>query len=166
MTRGIVPQLSPSVAEGIATATGRSNERLRFAAVTAKQLTYVDDVPDDVEAQLSEICLSLPDAFEQPAWKGTRWKVRNRTFASVLAIEFDGSDRSVVVAFRSTGEELEVLLHAGPPFIVLGWGRDAIGLVIDDRTDWGEVHELIVESYCAMAPKKLVALVDRPPDSL
>jgi hypothetical protein len=57
---------------------------------------------------------------------------------------------------------LEVLRRAGPPFVELGWGRDSIGLVIDDFTDWGEVHELITESFCVMAPKRLVALVDRP----
>lgn len=62
------------------------------------------------------------------------------------------------------GDELESLRSAGPPFLLLGWGRDAIGLVIDDDTDWDEVRELVTESYCLMAPKKLVALVDRPPD--
>jgi hypothetical protein len=39
-----------------------------------------------------------------------------------------------------------------------------MGLAIDDDTDWDEVRELVTESYCVMAPKKLVALVDRPPD--
>ena len=29
-------------------------------------------------------------------------------------------------------------------------------------TDWAEVAELLTESYCVLAPKKLVALVDRP----
>lgn len=33
---------------------------------------------------------------------------------------------------------------------------------IDDHTDWGDVRELITESYCVMAPKQLVALVERP----
>jgi len=30
--------------------------------------------------------------------------------------------------------------------------------------DWGEVAELVTESYCVLAPKKLVALVERPTD--
>jgi hypothetical protein len=37
-------------------------------------------------------------------------------------------------------------------------------MVLDDATDWDEVAELVTESYCIMAPKKLVALVDRPSD--
>jgi hypothetical protein len=46
---------------------------------------------------------------------------------------------------------------------MLGWGRDAVGMVLDDDTDWDEVGELVTDSFCVMAPKKLVALVDRPP---
>ena len=38
----------------------------------------------------------------------------------------------------------------------------AMGLTLDDATDWDEVAELVVESYCVLAPRKLVALVDRP----
>jgi hypothetical protein len=125
---------------------------------------YTDEVPEDVEQRLREICLSLPDAHEQPAWKGTRWMVRTRTFAHVLGVVVDDADPLVVLAFRSAGEELEILRLAGPPFFVLGWGRDALGMSLDERTDWDEVRELVIESYCTMAPKKLIALVDRPAD--
>jgi hypothetical protein len=37
-----------------------------------------------------------------------------------------------------------------------------MGLTLDAATDWDEVAELVVESYCVLAPRKLVALVDRP----
>lgn len=129
-----------------------------------ERMRYVDDVPDDVERRLREICMALPDDFEQAAWKGTRWMVRAKTFANVLAIDSDDAPRRVIVAFRSTGDEFEVLRRAGHPFLFLGWGRGAIGMVLDDDTDWAEVGELITESYCVMAPRKLARLVDRPPD--
>ena len=32
----------------------------------------------------------------------------------------------------------------------------------DDEVDWEEIRELVVESYCRLAPQKLVRLVDRP----
>jgi len=35
-------------------------------------------------------------------------------------------------------------------------------MVLDGRTDWDEVAELMTESYCTMAPRKLVERVDRP----
>ncbi len=124
---------------------------------------YTNDVPIDIEARLRERCLALPDAYEERAWVGTRWKVRTRTFAHVLGIEQDSS-QLVVLTFRAAGEEIESLRRAGHPFIVLGWGRDALGMVLDADTDWGEVRELVTESFCVLAPKKLVALVDRPDD--
>ena len=67
------------------------------------------------------------------------------------------------LAGPAEGDDLEMLRHAGPPFRVLGWGRDALGLTIDDGTDWDEVRELVTESFCVLAPKKLVARIDRPP---
>ena len=123
---------------------------------------YTGVVPDDVENQLRTLCRSLPDAYEERAWVGTRWMVRKRTFAHVLGVEVDDADPVVVLAFRAAPDELEVLRHAGHPFFVLGWGRDAMGMVLGDQTDWDEVHELVTESFCVMAPQKLVALVDRP----
>ncbi len=122
---------------------------------------YTDDVPPEVEARVRALCLDLPEAYEERAWVGTRWMVRRRTFAQVLGVE-DADGPRVVLVFRAHGDELEVLRNAGPPFLLLGWGRDALGLVIDDTTDWDEVRELVTESFCAMAPKKLAALVERP----
>jgi hypothetical protein len=127
------------------------------------QRRYTDDVPEPVEVRLREIGLALPDAYEERAWVGTRWMVRKKTFAHVLGVAVDDADPLVVLSFRSAGEELEMLRHAGHPFFVLGWGRDAMGMVIDDDTDWDEVGELVTESFCVLAPKKLIARVARPP---
>lgn len=93
---------------------------------------------------------------------GMRWMIRRRTFAHLLGVEVANVGPLVVLSFRSAGEELEMLRHAGHPFFVLGWGRDAIGMALDADTDWDEVRELVIESFCVLAPKKVVALVDRP----
>ena len=128
-------------------------------------MIYLDDVPDDIEDELRAICLTLPDAYEETAWKGTRWVVRKKTFAHVLGVvdESRSADGDVVLSFRAAADELDVLRNAGHPFFYLGWGRDAMGMVLDDDTDWDEVRELVTESYCVLAPKKLIALIDRPP---
>lgn len=125
---------------------------------------YTDGVPHDIETRVRERCLALPEAYEERAWVGTRWMVRTRTFAHVLGVEVADADPLVVLSFRSAGEELETLRHVGHPFFVLGWGRDAVGMVLDGGTDWDEVRELVIESFCVLAPKKLVALIDRPGD--
>ncbi len=130
------------------------------------------DVPAKVLRKVRPICMGLPDAYEEEAWVGTRWRVRQRTFAHVLTVE--GGDDSAhtraakvdgpttLVTFRAVGEELSMLRNAGHPFFYAGWGRDVVGMVLEDATDWDEVAELLTESYCVLAPKKLVALVDRP----
>jgi len=123
---------------------------------------YTDGVPEEIEIRLREVCLELPDAYEERAWVGTRWMVRKRTFAHVLGVEVGDADPVVVLSFRAAGEELETLRRAGHPFFVLGWGRDAMGMVLDNETDWDEVRELVTESFCVLAPKMLVARVDRP----
>lgn len=130
------------------------------------------DVPPGVVDQMRSICLALPDAYEEEAWTGRRWLVRRRTFAHVLTVEGGSTSAhtraakidapTTLVTFRSAGEELEVLRAAGHPFFYAGWGRDVVGMVLDDGSDWDEVAELLTESYCVLAPKKLVALVDRP----
>ena len=123
---------------------------------------YTDDVAEDIESRLRKMCLDLPDAYEQRAWVGTRWMVRKRTFAHVLGIENADENPFVVLVFRSAGEERDVLCTSGHPFFAINWGRNAIGMVLDADTDWEEVAELLTESFCLLAPKKLIALVDRP----
>jgi predicted DNA-binding protein (MmcQ/YjbR family) len=118
-------------------------------------------VPEVVE-RLRACCLSLPEAWEEAAWVGRRFLVRKRNFAHVFALCDEGGTVQTILALRSPDEEREVLVAHGHPFFALGWGRDAVGMVVDGDTDWDEVRELVTESYCVLAPKKLVALVDRP----
>jgi hypothetical protein len=133
------------------------------------------DVPRKVVARLRKICLALPDAYEEEAWTGVRWMVRRKTFAHVLTVEAESTSAhtraarpraadgpTTLVTFRARGEELEMLRNSGHPFFYAGWGRDVVGMVIEAATDWSEVAELMTESYCVMAPQKLVALIDRP----
>ncbi|QGG96480.1 MmcQ/YjbR family DNA-binding protein [Actinomarinicola tropica] len=121
---------------------------------------YSDPPAEYVEA-LRPICLGLPETREETAWAGTRWMVRQRNFAQVLGVDRAGGHH-VVLTFRSQGQELQILQQVGHPFYRLGWGRDVLGMVLDDATDWDEVQELVTESYCVLAPKKLVAMVGRP----
>jgi hypothetical protein len=136
-------------------------DRLARASGLAMSMTEYADVPEDVVAELRSRCLGLPETVERPAWAGTQWRIRNRTFAHVLAVDFaDGP--VTVITFRSAGPELHALRRAGHPFFRPAWGADAVGMVLEAGVDWAEVTELIIESYCVVAPKKLVARIDRP----
>ena len=134
------------------------------------------DAPDEILDRLREICLALPDAYEEQAWAGTRWCVRKKNFAHVVRIDQgkpDGYasaawtarhdvDDTITLTFRSSGPELNVLANSPYPFFKPVWFENIVGMIIDDDTDWDEVQELLTESYCVMAPKTLAAKVDRP----
>jgi hypothetical protein len=129
--------------------------------VARPRIEYVD-VDRDVLERLRAGCLALPEAWEEQAWVGRRFLVRKRNFAHVFAMCDDHGTVTTVMAVRSPEAERDALVASGHPFFLLGWGRDAVGMVLDDDTDWEEVAEIVTESYCVLAPKKLVALVDRP----
>jgi hypothetical protein len=137
-------------------------------------MTEYADVPREIVAHLRSVCMALPEAYEEPAWVGTRWRIRKRTFAHVLTVESGSppayaraagtADPVTVLMFRSSGPELDVLRNAGHPFFAPRWRGDEVGMVLDADADWDEVKELVTESYCGQAPKKLAALVERPTD--
>jgi hypothetical protein len=123
--------------------------------------------------RLQAICLELPEVREEQAWVGTRWRVRSRNFAHVLVIDAGwppayakaaGSPGPrTVLTFRS-GARLDASRFARAPFFKPVWWPDIAGLAVDAATDWDEVADLVADSYCLLAPKKLAALVDRPAD--
>lgn len=126
-------------------------------------MTEYADVPIEALTELRSACAALPESYEEQAWAGTRWRIRKRTFAHVLTI--DAPNGAVTaLTFRSSGPELEALRATGHPFFSPGWGTNVIAMVLDDGVDWTEVAELVAESYCIMAPKKLAALIGQPPD--
>ncbi|GAA2070766.1 MmcQ/YjbR family DNA-binding protein [Actinomadura alba] len=135
-------------------------------------MTEPADAPPDIVTRLRSVCLGLPEAYEEPAWVGTRWRIRKRTFAHVLVIDSGrppsyaraaAADGPItVLTFRSSGAERNALRSAGHPYFLLPWGADVVGMVLDTGVDWDEVAELLTESYCVLAPRKLVALVERP----
>lgn len=125
----------------------------------------------DVVAKIASTALSLPDAYEEDAWTGVRWRVRKKTFAHVLVAQ-EGytsayrdmtgvTEPTTVLTFRSSGDELLALVHAGPPFYRPPWSPTVVGVVLDGDTDWEEVAELVTESYRFCAPKKLRHRLDR-----
>lgn len=129
------------------------------------------DVADHVVDALRTICLALPEATEEEAWVGTRWVIRKKNFAHVLAIAEGwppayaravGSDGPLVVlTFRTPEPEFYEAGRARHPFFFPGWFPDLVGLVLDGSVDWDEIGELITDSYCVLAPRRLAEQVSR-----
>jgi hypothetical protein len=110
------------------------------------------------------ICLALPEAVEKPFGDHTSpaFRVRDKFF--VMLAE-DGSTMTVKapkgvqgILVGSDAERFFVPRYVGH----IGW----VGVRLDLRRspDWDEMAEMIVESYCLTAPKRLAAQVS-PPDA-
>jgi hypothetical protein len=52
--------------------------------------------------------------------------------------------------------------NLGAPYFRAGWGSNVVGLILDRRTDWAELAELLTDSYCLQAPAQLAERVVRP----
>ncbi|WP_410812664.1 MmcQ/YjbR family DNA-binding protein [Micromonospora sp. 067-2] len=135
-------------------------------------MTEPGDVPPEFLDRLRPICLGLPETYEEPAWVGTRWRIRKRTVAHLYTVDSghqvaqaraaEGDRPTCLLIFRSPPDEIAALVAGGHPFHKPDWGPTVLGMVVDDDTDWDEVGELLTESYCLLAPRRLAALVDRP----
>jgi hypothetical protein len=102
--------------------------------------------------------MDFPECVEEDAWTGVRWRVRGDTVAHV----FGGEDQRLRIIFRAEPEEVTAFENLGDPYFKAEWGTNVVGILLDDRTDWSELAELLTDSYCIQAPERLAAAVDRP----
>ena len=109
-------------------------------------------------ARLGEVMARFPRCEEEDAWVGVRWRVGQETVAHV----FGGEDQLFRITVRGEPDEVAAFEHLGAPYFRASWGRNVIGLLLDDDTDWDELDELLTDSYCLQAPAHLAEQVDRP----
>ena len=125
----------------------------------------------DVVARVASTALALPDAYEQDAWTGVRWRVRNRTFAHVMVSQegytsayrdMTGVTRpTTVLTFRSSGDELHALAHMGPPFYQPQWSPTVVGMVLEDDTELGGGHRAGDRELPSLCTQQLARRLDR-----
>lgn len=113
---------------------------------------------NDVEARLATICTALPEVHEGPTFNGRSWLIRKNHFCQIHTMDV-GEDQRGLLVFRSEPPELGALVAPGYPFYQPGWGARVVAMHWHDHVDWDELAELIVDSYCIQAPRKLAALV-------
>lgn len=114
-------------------------------------------VPAKWVRRLRAILEEFPECREEDAWVGVRWRVGQATFAHA----FGGEDQLFRITFRAQPDEVMAFEHLGPPYFRVGWGGNAVGLMLDEHTDWDELAELLTDSYRIQAPARLAALVER-----
>ena len=117
----------------------------------------------DPLASLREICLSFPETTERLSHGEPTWFVRDKKVFVTYA-DHHHDDRLGFWCAAPPGAQEEMMSTSPerffrPPYVGhRGW----LGVYLDVEVDWDEVAELVTESYCMLAPRKLVALVERP----
>ncbi|MEO8619976.1 MAG: MmcQ/YjbR family DNA-binding protein [bacterium] len=113
--------------------------------------------------RLRKICLALPEAHEVEAWGEPTFRVKNKLFAMFAsAASHHGAGRHGVWCKAAPGNQQFMVRDAPTRFFVppyvgpSGW----VGVYLDGDVDWGEVDELLRDSYRLIAPKKLVKQLD------
>ena len=115
--------------------------------------------------RLRKICLALPEAHEVAAWGEPTFRVRNKLFAMYAsATTHHGGGRPAVWCKAGPGNQ-SIMIGVNPkrffvpPYVgPSGW----IGVWLDGAVDWVEVADLLRDSYCLVAPKKLRSQVEEP----
>ncbi len=124
--------------------------------------------------QARSIALALPESTEIETWGHPTFRVRNKIFTGMGSTggsvefvdpskmpDYPSGEPIVTMSMKAAPGEQESLLAQGLPFFRPKYvgNRGWIGIVINDRTDWAEVEELVLDSYVAIAPKKLSKLL-------
>ena len=120
------------------------------------------EVPDAFVRRIRAVLAALPDCCEEEAWVGTHWRVGSGSHWATVAHVFGGEDQLFRVVFRAEPDEVMAMQHLGPPYFRAGWGRNVVGMVLDEDTDWDELAELLTDSFCLQAPERLAGRVQRP----
>lgn len=60
-----------------------------------------------------------------------------------------------VLTFRGPRPTIDAPRFMRPPFFRPPWFNNIVGLSIEASTDWDEVQQLLVQSFCLLAPKRL-----------
>jgi predicted DNA-binding protein (MmcQ/YjbR family) len=119
-------------------------------------------MPEHLRPRVEAICLALPEATRRGDQQLT-FQVRGKTFAYYLD-DHHGDGRTALCCKAAPGENAELVAsdpvrfylpsYVGPK----GW----VSLRLDlGEVDWGEVAELVLDSYRLVAPRRLAALADQ-----
>lgn len=114
----------------------------------------------DLHDKIRQICLGLPETFEQEAWGDPTFRVRNKIFCMVKQ-----GDGRISAWIKAPEGMQQVLIDAAPerffhpPYVGhKGW----VGIRLDDAPDWAEVVMHVRRSYDLIAPEKLRRQKDDP----
>jgi hypothetical protein len=117
----------------------------------------------DPVQRLREICLALPEVTERVSHGEPTWFVRGRKTFVTLDDHHHGASHLAFWCAAPPGVQEELVdlepdRFFRPPYV---GGRGWLGVRIDRDVDWDEIARICADAYRQVAPKRLVALLDR-----
>lgn len=117
-----------------------------------------DPPPHPQRRELIDFAVSLPEAWEDFPWGESAAKVKKKVFA-FFGVEGAGTLK-LCVKLPASGQAALELREAE----LAGYGLGKSGWVVfeygpDETADMDQLRDWVMESFCAVAPKKLAALV-------
>jgi hypothetical protein len=113
--------------------------------------------------RLGAICGALPEVTERPSHGAPTWFVRDKkSFVTLWADGHHDNHFPHLWCGAAPGEQESLISSAPdqffrPPYVGhRGW----LGVRLDGPVNWAEIAELCTDAYRAIAPAKLVALID------
>jgi hypothetical protein len=105
------------------------------------------------EADVRQICLSLPETIEKPYERLPGFRVKNKLFARIR------EKPDALVVWRPDVVEKEALIRSEPEkfFQTRHYEGHPAVLVYLEAVDVNELEELLTESWTLRAPARLVA---------
>jgi hypothetical protein len=116
--------------------------------------------PARVIERIRKTCLALPEAVEKPfgGHISPGFRVRDKLFVVI------SEDRSYMTLKAPEGVQRILVNSDGERFFVPPYvgskGWVGVRIALNKAPNWDEVAEMIYESYCLTAPKRLVARLE------
>lgn len=116
---------------------------------------------DTILKRVRQICLALPDTKETPTWGKPHFRVGEKIFAGCSERE---AGPGYTVGVKLEKAHAAALVTEDPRFTRAPYVGHAgwVSMELHGRVDWGEVEDLVLESYRLIAPKRSQAKLDIP----
>jgi hypothetical protein len=117
---------------------------------------------DAALAKVRAICTAFPEVTERPSHGAPTWFVREKTFVNCWFNGHHDLEFPHLWCAAPAGAQQELIAadperFFRPPYVGhRGW----VGVRLDGKPDWTEIAEVCREAYRAIAPARLVKLLD------
>ena len=117
----------------------------------------------DAIERVRRLCMALPEVTERLSHGEPTWFVRGKkTF--VMTSDHHHDDRLAFTCAAPPGVQQGLVSSDPERFYVPPYvgGRGWLGVYLDVPVDWAEVADLVGDAYRMVAPRALVAQLERP----